>query len=277
MVANSMVADSNPIVETYSRLAHEYDDDLNIHSCWGRAADKALTSISIKDSYNVVLDIGCGTARALSQLASKGRPGVQWIGIDPAENMRKLALVRTQNLSGVRILDGSFESIPLESKSADYIFSVFAFHWTTNLEASVCELSRVLKVSGEMDLFFIGRNNGREFIQLTSPIFLRHMGPALLLDSARMRKQLTRDAAAQLFVKAFDPSELSVEECYDTYYDTLEGHWAWWVRIEGHFIRIPPDKKKACDQEARQAIASLARGNDIPYTLHRLHVQLRRN
>ena len=271
-----MVADSNPIVETYSRLAHEYDDDLNIRSCWGRAAEKALTSISIKDSYNVVLDIGCGTARALAHLASKGRPGVQWIGIDPAEKMRKLALDRTQALSNVRILDGCFESIPLESKSVDYVFSIFAFHWTTNLDASVRELSRVLKPSGEMDLFFIGRNNGREFIQATTRIFLKHMGPALLLESASMRKQLTKTAASQLFTQSFNPAQLSVEESYETYYDSLEGHWAWWVRIEGHFMRIPHGKREACDHEARLAIANLVRGNEIPYTLHQLHVKLRR-
>jgi len=267
---------SNLIVETYSRLAQEYDDDLNVHSCWGRAAEKALSSLTVNDAYDVVLDVGCGTGRALAQLASKGHPGVQWIGIDPAENMRKLALDRTQSLSSVRILNGCFESIPLESRSVDYLFSIFAFHWTTDLDASIRELSRVLKPSGEMDLFFIGRNNGREFIQATSPIFLKHMGPALLLESAKMRKQLTRDAAYRLFAQQFSPSQLSVEESYETYYDTLEGHWAWWVRIEGHFMRIPPQRKKVCNEEAKLAISGLGERDDIPYTLHQLHVRLRR-
>src|ERR1700751_5623234 len=186
-----MTTANNPIVETYSRLAYEYDDDLNVRSCWGIATNEAFASIIIKEHYDVVVDVGCGTARALARLAAAGRPGMQWIGIDPAENMRKLAVDRTRGLSGVRILDGSFENIPLSSSSVDYLFSIFAFHWTTNLEQSVQELRRVLKPSGEMDLFFIGRNNGREFIRATSPIFLKHMGPALLLQSAGMRKQLT--------------------------------------------------------------------------------------
>ena len=34
----------NPIVETYSRLAHEYDDEANFQSCWGRASEWALSS-----------------------------------------------------------------------------------------------------------------------------------------------------------------------------------------------------------------------------------------
>jgi len=102
------------------------------------------------------------------------------------------------------------------------------------------------------------------------------MGPALLLESAKMRKQLTRDAAYRLFAQRFSPSQLSVEESYETYYDTLEGHWAWWVRIEGHFMRIPPQRKKVCNEEAKLAISGLGERDDIPYTLHQLHVRLRR-
>lgn len=271
-----MVMVANPIVETYSRLAHEYDEDLNVQSCWGRAAQKALTSLVISDGYSTVLDVGCGTGRAVAQLAAQRRSEVQWIGIDPAENMRKLAADRTRELSSVRILDGSFEAIPLESASIDYLYSIFAFHWTTDLEASVKELARVLKPAGDMDLFFIGRNNGREFIRATTPIFLKHMGPALLLESAKMRKQLTREAAFKLFAQVFNPAQLAVEESYQTYYDTLEGHWAWWVRIEGHFMRIPPAKRLSCDLETKQAIAGLATASGIPYTLHQLHVKLRR-
>ena len=272
-----MAIAGNPVVETYSRLAQEYDDEVNVRSCWGRAAERDLNALVIKDQYKVVLDMGCGTARALAQLACRSRADIQWVGIDPAENMRTLAIDRTSDLPNVRILDGCFESIPLESSSVDYLFSIFAFHWTTNLEASVKEISRVLKPSGEMDLFFIGRNNGREFIQATSPLFLKHMGPALLLESAKMRKQLTRDAAFRLFSRTFDPPQVSVEESYQTYYDTLEGHWGWWVRIEGHFMQIPRDKRRICNEEVRHAISSLEQADGIPYTLHQLHVQLRRD
>ena len=32
----------------------------------------------------------------------------------------------------VRIVDGCFESLPLEPHSLDYLYSVLAFHWTTD-------------------------------------------------------------------------------------------------------------------------------------------------
>jgi ubiquinone/menaquinone biosynthesis C-methylase UbiE len=271
-----MQATINPIIETYSRLAKTYDDDSNQHSCWGLAAERALASLIIRDDYRLVLDVGCGTGRALSRLAYNSKPGIQFIGIDPAKNMRGRAIERTKRNPNIKILDGGFEHIPLEPYSVDYMYSIFAFHWTTDLEASVKEISRVLKPTAEMDLFFIGRNNGREFIQRTSPIFLKYMGPALLLDSARMRKQLKKEEAFGLFAEMLPPERLSVEESYETYYDSLDGHWGWWVRIEGQFIGIPSDKRETCNREVRHALLSLAGEEGIPYTIHRLHVMLRR-
>jgi ubiquinone/menaquinone biosynthesis C-methylase UbiE len=266
---------ANPIVETYSSLAQQYDDELNVNSCWGRGAEGALSSIHMQPAYRMVLDVGCGTGRALVRLASESSGDVTFTGIDPAENMRKRAEERTAKFPNVRILDGSFESIPLEPASVDYLFSIFAFHWTTDLDLSVSEIARVLKPEGDMDLFFIGRQNGREFIEKTSPIFLKYLGPRRLLDSARLRKQLTRDAALQLFSKSFDSKRLSIEESFTTYYDTLEGHLGWWVRIEGHFIQMSAEEKKSCDREVKSALNALEGRNGIPYTIHQLHVKLR--
>ena len=53
-----MQATVSPIVETYSRLAKTYDDDLNQQSCWGLAAEKALASLVIRDDYQLVVDVG---------------------------------------------------------------------------------------------------------------------------------------------------------------------------------------------------------------------------
>jgi ubiquinone/menaquinone biosynthesis C-methylase UbiE len=228
----------------------------------------------IEDNDQVVLDVGCGTGRALSQLASRSRPNIQFIGIEPAENMRKCALRRIGSCPNISILDGCFEEIPLESQSVDYLFSIFAFHWVTNLRASVQEIRRVLKPNGHMDLCFIGRNNGQEFIRKTSRIFLKYMGPAKFLESARMRTQLTREEALCLFSGTLDPRHVSVTESYETYYDSLQGHWGWWVRIEGQFVSIPAETREACDQEVRTALSGLSTEKGIPYTIHSLHLRL---
>jgi ubiquinone/menaquinone biosynthesis C-methylase UbiE len=272
----SFVNPANPIVETYSRLAREYDEDANFLSCWGRASERALSAIRLRDDYKLVVDMGCGTGRAIHALASAARPGMQFIGIDPAENMCRIAAQKLAEQKAAQIRQGAFEKIPLESASVDFLYSILAFHWVTDLDAAVAEIARVLKPDAEMDLFFIGRDNGREFIRKTSAIFLKYMGPALLLDSARLRKQLTREAAIKLFSKVFESPRLSVDESFTTYYDTLEGHWSWWLRVEGHFVKIPPEKKVQCDRDVKEALQSLAEPRGIPYTIHELHVKLRR-
>ena len=268
---------ANPIIETYSRLAEDYDAAPNLQSCWGRASEKAWALISFADDCKVVLDVGCGTGRALLNFASKGYARTQFIGIEPAKNMRERATARIKDHENVLILDGRFEKIPLPSNSVDYLYSILAFHWTTDLGTSVKEISRVLKPDGTMDLFFIGRNNGREFIRKTTPIFLKYLGPAQLLQSALLRKQLTKDEAFRLFEAEFDSSRLTLEETYEKYYDTLEGHWNWWVRIEGQFVGIAPEARQRCDRELRSAIQSLHGAQGIPYTIHQLHLRLRGN
>src|SRR5215470_16411024 len=101
---------SNPIVQAYSRLADQYDGDLNLSSCWGRAADRALALIKLSDEHRSILDVGCGTGRALALLASRGPRYRQFVGIDPADNMRRIAAARCQLFENVRVLAGSFES-----------------------------------------------------------------------------------------------------------------------------------------------------------------------
>jgi len=118
---------SNPIVETYSRLADQYDDQSNDRSCWGKATQKAIASIRLKADHRDILDMGCGTGKALAYLASTPSQR-RFIGVDPAEKMRLRAQERIRTLPNVEIRNGCFETIPVGARSVDYLYSIFAFH-----------------------------------------------------------------------------------------------------------------------------------------------------
>jgi ubiquinone/menaquinone biosynthesis C-methylase UbiE len=266
----------NKIVETYSQRAADYDDPRNLDSCWGRIAKLSLDFVKLDERHKTVADVGCGSGREIANLALRSPPDVSFFGVEPAAGLREIAAARVAKLPNVRILEGRFEALPLESSSVDYLYSVLAFHWTTDLKASVAELARVLGSSGDMDLTFIGKHNGREFIRKTSPIFFKYLKPARLIEAAALRKQLSVEEATALFRGAFDEAGLAVEESYHTFYDTLDGHWAWWVRIEGQLVDVAPDKKAECDAAVRAALATLETERGIPYTVHLLHVRLRR-
>jgi ubiquinone/menaquinone biosynthesis C-methylase UbiE len=265
----------NSVIETYSKFAGEYDAPENLGSCWGCVGRHSLGLVTLAAKHKVVVDVGCGVGRELAQFASRHSADVQFIGVEPAANMRKIATERTARHSNVQVLEGSFENLPLASRSVDYLYSILAFHWTTDLDKSVAELARVLKPTGEMDLTFIGRQNGREFIRTTTPVFFKYMTPAMMVKAASLRKQLTLEQAVTLFGKAFEPPKLSVTESYLTYFDTLDGHWSWWVRIEGQLVDIPQAVRAECDRAVRAAIATLATEAGIPYTVHLLHARLR--
>jgi len=96
-----------------------------------------------------------------------------------------------------------------------------------------------------------------------------------MIRAASLWKQLTVEQTTELFRAGFPPERLTVEESFRTYFDTLEGHWSWWVRIEGQFVEMAPEKREACDAAVRTAISTLATENGIPYTIHLLHVRLR--
>jgi len=271
-----MADERDVVIRTYSERAGDYDREGNLESCWGQAAKQALQQISLKESYDVVADLGCGAGHALLELASRPHAVSQFIGVEPADDMRDHAVKKLEGMAGVSVRNGRFEEIPIETGSVDYLFSILAFHWVTDLDKSVEELARVLKPDGEMDLFFVGRDAGRDFVKKTSPIFMKYMGLGWVVESAKMRKHLSRDGAEELFRKSFAGERLTVQEEFKTYYDDLEGHWSWWVpRLGAHFANMPQEKREHCDKECREAIASLGTAEGIPYEVHLLHVRVR--
>jgi ubiquinone/menaquinone biosynthesis C-methylase UbiE len=270
-----VTTDANPVVGGYSDLAEAYDAPANLRSCWGTSTDAIVDGLRFSPTCSSVADIGCGTGHALRAIADRSPSHVRFFGVEPARQMRDRAVSRTRHLPNVAVLDGTFEVIPLPTGSVDHLYSIYAFHWSTDPERAARETRRVLAPAGEMDLVFVGDGNGAEFNRVTTPIVRKYMGRAYMLTAGKMQRQISRARAVELFAPLFDPGQVDVAETFETFYDTLDGHWGWRVRIEGHFSGIPADKRGAFDAEVRDALATLATERGIPYTIHKLHVTVR--
>jgi SAM-dependent methyltransferase len=268
----SEVARSDAVTNAYSEHADAYDMEANQASCWGRLAKVELDALSVRSDRQCVVDVGCGTGSALVSLAPRLGSSTRLIGVEPAPGMLAIARQRTAELPNVSVLEGRFEALPLADQSVDHLFSLLAFHWVRHVDRAIAELRRVLAPGADLDLFFVGAGTGREFIAVTSGIIRRHLGLGRWLASARLRAHLTFDKARELFTKGLPEHEVHVRERVETHFDTLEGHWGWWVRIEGHFAGLEPAARDACYDEIRQAIGSLETDAGIPYTTRVLHV-----
>jgi ubiquinone/menaquinone biosynthesis C-methylase UbiE len=264
------------IIETYSKLASDYESQNNLESCWGKATKHAVSLLPSREGNEVVVEVGCGPGIQLASMVQAGDKNLQFIGVEPAENLKNNASERVKQFSNAKVLNGKFEELPLESNSVDYLYSLIAFHWVTDVEKAVAELDRVLKKDGEMDIIFSGRNTGKEFIGKTTPIYFKHLSPRQIMDAALSRQRLTIENCEDAFTPLFGSRNLTVSESYHTFYDTLEGHWSWWCRIEGQFSSVPRETKAECDRAIKEAIATLETENGIPYTIHLLHVKVRR-
>jgi SAM-dependent methyltransferase len=263
---------TDAVVAAYSRRAGEYASAANQESCWGVASRRLWDRLAPRPEHRVVADVGCGTGATLAHVATRTAPGTRLVGVEPAAGLRERAAAAVP--AGIEVRDGRFERLPFGDAEVDYLYSIMAFHWVSDPAAAAREVARVLRPDGAVDLYFIGRWNGREFIRATTPVFLRHMGPARLLAAAALRQQLTADAAGALFREAFAGRPVEVDEWYETHHDSLDGHWAWWVRIEGQLLAIPPERRERCEHDVRAALATLDTAEGIPYTLHVLHVRV---
>jgi ubiquinone/menaquinone biosynthesis C-methylase UbiE len=254
---------SNITPESYSAVASHYDDELNETSFWGELARESYEAIVIKPRYEVILDVGCGTGLALHHLQGRAPSHVHLFGVEPSEEMRRLAERRNAASPNVELRDGRFESIPLPDDSVDYLYSLWAFHWSTDPRRAAEEIRRVLRRDGELDLRFIGLQTGGDFSRKVGEVLRRYVDLETRLNAASVMTSLDADHVHELFA-SFAASGLTVTEEFATHYASLESHWAWQIRSEAHYSVIAPEERARFDADLRAAIASLGDERGVP-------------
>lgn len=97
-----------------------------------------------------VLDIGSGYGGASRFLAKTYGCKVTALNLSTVENERNRAMNKEQGLDHlITVVDGSFESIPLDDGLFDVVWSQDAILHSSNRNAVIKEVARVLKPGGE--------------------------------------------------------------------------------------------------------------------------------
>jgi ubiquinone/menaquinone biosynthesis C-methylase UbiE len=101
------------------------------------------------DGAPVVMDLGCGPALLLPELA-KALPRARLVGLDPSGDMLDLAR-RVLDEAGegkIQLLEGRAEDIPMEDGSVDVVISLKNLHEWDDAPRGITEVARVLRPGG---------------------------------------------------------------------------------------------------------------------------------
>jgi len=101
-----------------------------------------------KASYDVVVDVGCGSGYSLPTLAQRFLPR-ELIGVDIDPEMLALARAEAGKAGlAARLIEASSSRMPLPDGHADLLFCHQTFHHLVEQEAALAEFLRVLKPGG---------------------------------------------------------------------------------------------------------------------------------
>ena len=132
-------------------------------------------------AQSTVIDLGAGTGK-FTRLLSSLAPTL--IAVEPVAAMgAQLAKL----LPDVRLVDGTAESIPLATASADALVCAQAFHWFST-RAALTEIHRVLKPEGRLGLVWNVRDESVDWVAAITEIITPYEGDTPRFHSGRWRE-----------------------------------------------------------------------------------------
>lgn len=127
-----------------------------------------------------VIDVGTGTGLLAREAVTIVGAGALVTGVDPSRGMLHNAVVPT----GVNLLQGRAEEIPIEDRCADFVCMGYTLRHIGDLAAAFHEFHRVLKPGGIVCLLEITRPQSR-LGMLALKAYLKGVVPALTWVVAR--------------------------------------------------------------------------------------------
>lgn len=155
----------------YSRTAGNYED-MHVD-----AADEHYFALSylvgMLDFLGVrsILDIGCGTGRAL-RFIKQQRPEIRVVGVEPVEALRNIGY--SLGLSAEELIDGDATKLSFQSGEFDLVCEFGVLHHIPNPEAAVSEMLRVARLA----VFISDSNNfgGGSFLARSAKQLINALG-----------------------------------------------------------------------------------------------------
>ena len=146
------------IAKSFNKAANVYDKAAILQQ---EVASNLLDLLNIaKTKPTIILDLGSGTGKMTLELAylfSKTKV----LGVDIAANMVQFAHSHYKK-NNIDFICADADHLPFANNSVDLITSNLMLQWSTNLEATLNEWSRVLEPCGKLFFSTLGPNSLHE-------------------------------------------------------------------------------------------------------------------
>ncbi|SNT63623.1 Methyltransferase domain-containing protein [Asanoa hainanensis] len=149
----------------------------------------AIAEAGLRPGHRV-LDVGCGTGRALPALRAAVGAGGVVAGVDLTPQMLAVAADRARASCSALVL-GDARRLPFAADSTDAIFAAGLVMHLPDLEAGLAELARVTRAGGRLIVFHpygraaLAARHGRALTP-DDPLDQRRFGPALVATGWRL-------------------------------------------------------------------------------------------
>lgn len=253
-------------IRSYSeRGAKAYEDPMNKNFLYGDITVRFLRHVQFGAQDRVVLDLGCGTGFAFDELHEEfERRGMRGIGVDPAAGMLQIAIDKYTGESRFTFLEGSFEHVPIPDRSVDKILSTLALHWVKSLDVAAREMRRVLRDSGNIELFMIARDDGAHFKKAIVNALKKHLTFAQIIGTAGLVQRVTAPELERAFGPHFSGFDVKAVEHREVVYGGFDDHMKWWTARSTPVIAEVEDKPRFMD-DLRRELEATDQGSGIPF------------
>ncbi|MGH6611477.1 MAG: class I SAM-dependent methyltransferase [Burkholderiaceae bacterium] len=129
-----------------------------------------------------VLDVGTGTGLTAIEAAQLAGGGAHITGVDPSAGM----LAHANMPSGMRVIEGRAEELPVDDASFDFVSMGFALRHVSDLRVVFSEFHRALRPGGRACVLEITRPAG-SVATLWLRVYMRYAVPALARLAGRSR------------------------------------------------------------------------------------------
>lgn len=154
------------IKEMFNTIAKSYDklNDIISFNFQSNIKKQAIGNLSLNQKIKV-LDVCTGTGDIAIYFA-KLLPCANVTGIDFSPEMLKVALVKAENISNIKFMEGEALNLPFSDGEFDISFISFGLRNLTDLEQGLKEMKRVTKTGGTVSSLDMGKMKG-----LLAPFF----------------------------------------------------------------------------------------------------------